>query len=30
MALMCPQSSSADVDLHSVLFEEAVAELMSP
>jgi glutamate-1-semialdehyde 2,1-aminomutase len=30
MALMCPDTSAADVDLHSVLFEEAVAELMTP
>ncbi len=29
MALMCPDTTSADVELHSVLFEEAVAELMS-
>jgi len=30
MALMCPQTNHADVDLHTRLFREAVAQLMSP
>jgi glutamate-1-semialdehyde 2,1-aminomutase len=29
MALMCPETSQADVDLHTALFAEAVADLMS-
>jgi glutamate-1-semialdehyde 2,1-aminomutase len=29
MALMCPETSGADVDLHTVLFREAVAQLMA-
>jgi len=28
MALMCPDTRAVDVDLHSVLFERAVSELM--
>jgi glutamate-1-semialdehyde 2,1-aminomutase len=28
MALMCPSTSSADVDLHSTLFKEAVAQIV--
>ena len=27
MALMCPDTTAADVDLHSALFEEAVAQI---
>ena len=30
MALMCPQTSHADVDLHTRLFRAAVAQLMAP
>lgn len=30
MALMCPDTSAADVDLHTALFREAVAALMAP
>jgi glutamate-1-semialdehyde 2,1-aminomutase len=29
MALMCPETTQADVDLHTVLFERAVSDLMS-
>ena len=29
MALMCPDTTAADVDLHTVLFREAVADLMA-
>jgi glutamate-1-semialdehyde 2,1-aminomutase len=29
MALMCPETRAADVDLHTTLFREAVAHLMS-
>jgi glutamate-1-semialdehyde 2,1-aminomutase len=29
MALMCPQTTRADVDLHTELFAEAVARLRS-
>ena len=29
MALMCPDTTAADVDLHTVLFREAVAALMA-
>jgi hypothetical protein len=28
MALMCPDTTRADVDLHTKLFREAVAELV--
>jgi len=30
MALMCPATTQADVDLHTMLFEQAVQELVSP
>jgi glutamate-1-semialdehyde 2,1-aminomutase len=30
MALMCPLTSAADVDLHTVLFRQAVADLTAP
>ena len=30
MALMCPQTSRADVDLHTTLFRDAVAQLTAP
>jgi glutamate-1-semialdehyde 2,1-aminomutase len=29
MALMCPETTRADVELHTVLFERAVSDLMS-
>jgi glutamate-1-semialdehyde 2,1-aminomutase len=28
MALMCPNTTAADVDLHSSLFDEAVAQIV--
>ena len=30
MALMCPDTTAVDVDLHTRLFHEAVAALMTP
>jgi glutamate-1-semialdehyde 2,1-aminomutase len=30
MALMCPETTAADVDLHTTLFDEAVARIIAP
>ena len=29
MALMCPQTTLADVDMHTILFREAIATLVN-
>jgi len=30
MALMCPETTAADVDLHTALFREAVSRITAP